>query len=160
AGLDASALTITKNDTTTNARPATTLVPRADSSSDVRTTTVTDGTTDPSRNTVQVIDTSGTTADFALHFVLPGPTGELVDVHTGFIHPGASAADMLNALDAVLNPNNVNPALPFTDNVGVEKHGSTFTITLRGSMAGREIEYVEVRRPGIDVLPKVTTRID
>ena len=52
----------------------------------------------------------------------------------------ASVADMISALSAVLNPNNINPALPFTDNVAVRKHGTIFTITFRAP--SRQVDRV------------------
>ena len=120
------------------------LVARPDSSTDVRTATLHDGTTTPDRDNVQVIDVSATGGGYTLHFVLTSPTGELQDVHTGRIAFDASEADLLSALSAVLNRNNVNPALPFTDNVGVQKHGTSYTITFRGAMRDRKIEYVDL----------------
>ena len=120
------------------------LVPRVDASAEVRTATVRDGTTTPDRDVVQTIDVGGATSgSFVLHYVLPDSQGVLQDVATGAIPIGASAEDLFTALNAVLNPNNINPALPFTDNVTVEKHGSTFTITYQGSMRGQRIAYID-----------------
>ena len=136
-----------RSDRAHHARAAARLVDRR------ATATLHDGTTTPARNTVQMIEATG---DFVLHFVLPNSTGVLQDVHTGFIHATATAEAVLSALCAALNPNNINPALPFTDNVAVEKHGSTFTITFRGSMQSRQIAYVDgpatvtTRLAGID----------
>ena len=91
---------------------------------------------------------------------------------TGSIPVTATAADLLAALSTVLNPNNVNPALPFTDNVAVEKHGSTFTITYQGSMKTQSIAYIDTsgitnghvtvanRASGIDYYNVGTLNID
>src|SRR5581483_10522845 len=50
---------------------------------------------------------------------------------------------VLAALSAILNPNNSNPSLPFTDNVSVEQHGSAYTFIFRGAFAGVQIAYLE-----------------
>ena len=124
--------------------PVTLLTPRVDASASVQASTVRDGTTTPDRDVVQTIDVGGVTGgSFVLHFVLPDSQGVLQDVATGAIPVGASAEDLFTALNAVLNPNNVNPALPFTDNVAVEKHGTIFTITYQGSMRKQSIAYID-----------------
>ena len=105
-----------------------------------RTTTVRDGTTTPDRDVVQTIDVGGATGgSFVLHYVLPDSQGVLQDVATGAIPVIASADDLFTALNAVLNPNNVNPALPFTDNVAVEKHGDD----LHDHLPGLDAEAVD-----------------
>ena len=43
----------------------------------------------------------------------------------------------------VLNPNNVNPALPLTDNVAVTKYGTTYTVYFQGGFADARIGYVD-----------------
>jgi Ca2+-binding RTX toxin-like protein len=55
-----------------------------------------------------------------------------------------TSADVLAALSAVLNPNNVNDALPFTDNVAVTRHGDVLRIALQGEDRDRRIVWVEV----------------
>ncbi|HVP74739.1 MAG TPA: hypothetical protein VMS63_01865, partial [Gaiellaceae bacterium] len=140
AGLDFSELTI---DALPAVQSVTLLTARVDSSAEVRAATVRDGTTTPDRDVVQTIDVGTATGSFVLHYVLPDSQGILQDVATGAIPVGASAEDLFTALNAVLNPNNINPALPFTDNVMVEKHGTTFTITYQGSMRTMRIAYVD-----------------
>src|SRR5262249_35172936 len=115
------------------ATAVTLLKPQPHASADVRTSTVHDGTTAPDRDVVQTINLSNATGgSYVLHFVLPNSQGELQDVATGAIAVSASAGDVLSALSAALNPNNVNPALPFTDNVGVVKHGPSLPTPVRG----------------------------
>ena len=134
------------------------LVPRPDSSVDVRTATVHDGTTSPDLAVVQTIDTSAATGGtYVLHFVLPNSQGVLQDVHTGGIRWNASAADVFSALSSVLNPNNTNPALPFTDNVAVELHNGVYTITFRGSMRAESIAYIDLS--GLTGTATVLTRM-
>ena len=113
------------------------LTPQVDSTTSIVVTTLHDGTKAPAGETVQVLDLGGVTGGtYALHFVITNAQGVVEDIHTGQIEVGASAAAVLAALDAVLNPNNANPALPYTDNVAVEQHGSTFTLVFRGAFAG------------------------
>ena len=148
------------------------LVPAPDASASVTATTVRDGTTSPDRDNVQTIDVGGAAGTFVLHYVLPNSQGVLQDYMTGSIPVTATAADLLAALSTVLNPNNVNPALPFTDNVAVEKHGTTFTITYQGSMKTQSIAYIDTsgitsgqvavanRASGIDYYNVDTLNID
>ena len=116
------------------AAPQSRLVPTLDATATVKVTLVADGTTSPSLNTVQTIAPDGT-GSYLIHFVLANSQGELQDYATGLIGPNDSAAKVLAALSAILNPNNTNPALPFTDNVAVELHGTTYTVTFRGAYA-------------------------
>ncbi len=169
AGLDLSQLT---GAGTGSVVAVTQLVPAPDASASVTATTVRDGTTSPVRDNVQTIDVGGATGSFVLHFVLPNSQGVLQDYETGSIPVTATAADLLAALSTVLNPNNVNPALPFTDNVAVEKHGTTFTITYQGSMKTQSIAYIDTsgitnghvtvanRASGIDYYNVGTLNID
>ena len=152
AGLDFSLLS------GATATPVTQLAPRPDASSSVRVATVHDGTTAPVRDVVQTIDLSNATGgSYVLHFVVANAQGVLQDVHTGGIAWDASAADVLSALSAALNPNNVNPALPYTDNVGVEKHGTTLTLYFRGSAAQQRIAYIDTS--ALDGTAAVATRL-
>jgi hypothetical protein len=137
------------------ATPETSLVPTLDATASVNATIVADGTTTPGLNNVQTISADGT-GSYLIHFVLANSQGALLDYVTGPIQAGSSAADVLAALSAILNPNNTNPALPFTNNVTVEKHGTSFTITFQGAYAGIRIAYVSgaatiaTRTSGID----------
>src|SRR5262249_26327991 len=54
------------------------------------------------------------------------PNDNSVVTWTAAIPFDASAADVLATLSAILNPNNTNPALPFTDNVAVSRHGNVY----------------------------------
>ncbi len=44
----------------------------------------------------------------------------------------ASAEDLLEALSPILNPNNDDPNLPYTDNVAVSKHDNVFHVRFQG----------------------------
>ena len=85
----------------------------------------------PQRTTVQTLTVDATGGTFVLHFLRPNRDGVLVDVATAPIDFDATADDLLlplncpagtlvctlGPLSAALNPNNSNPALPFTDNI-------------------------------------------
>jgi Ca2+-binding RTX toxin-like protein len=137
------------------AAPKTTLFSTLNSTASVTAATVADGTTSPVLGNVQTITSDGL-GSYIIHFVLANSQGALQDFATGPIQGNASAADVLAALSAILNPNNTNPALPFTNNVTVEKHGTSFTITFQGAAAGIRIAYVTgaatiaTRTSGID----------
>src|SRR5437763_8821022 len=92
------------------------------------------------------------------HFEVPDGSGVNHDVATGAIRSDASAADVLSALSAVLNPNNVNPALPFTDNVAVDQHGNSYTITFQGAYPHMAIASVDTSALAGSV--QVATRLD
>jgi Ca2+-binding RTX toxin-like protein len=123
--------------------PLTTLKPTLDATAAVQTAIVDDGTTSPDLDTVQTIDVAATSGTYVLHFDLLNSQGELQDYATGPIEWNASTAALLAALSAVLNPNNTNPALPFTNNVAVELHGSTYQITFQGEFANKSIAYID-----------------
>ena len=151
--------------------PLTTLKPTLDATAAVQTAIVDDGTTSPDLDTVQTIGVAATSGTYVLHFDLLNSQGELQDYATGPIQWNASAAALLAALSAILNPNNTNPALPFTDNVAVELHGSTYQITFQGEFAHQSIAYIDTsqlhgtatvstRESGIDYYDVNTLDID
>ena len=55
----------------------------------------------------------------------------------------ATEADVLAAVSAILNPNNTNPALPFTDNVAVRRYGTVYQLLFRGEDAATTIGWVD-----------------
>jgi Ca2+-binding RTX toxin-like protein len=119
------------------------LLPNLDETVAVETESIRTGTTAPVRTTVQTLTLNGV-GTFVLHFVRPDSNGVLQDAHTAAIGFGASAAEVLGAISAALNPNNVNPALPFTDNVQVTRHGNVLHVLLQGEDRFRAIRWVEV----------------
>src|SRR5207248_8983797 len=125
--------------------PATQLQPSLDGSARVDSGSVREGTTSPTHNTVQRITVNASGGTYVLHFVLPNGGGVPQDISTGPIAYNASAADLLSALDAIMNPNNVNPNLPFTFNVGVEQHGGVYYITYLGQDQLGSIGYIDTR---------------
>ncbi|HXG49762.1 MAG TPA: hypothetical protein VNO52_19245, partial [Methylomirabilota bacterium] len=119
-------------------RTTTLLVPNEEASVDVQTSTLRDGTVMPYRNTLQTVTVSASSGSFRLGFRLD-ETDPLAVTWTAPIAFDASAQDLLAALSAILNPNNTNPALPFTDNVAVSKHGNAYHITFQGEHRSRSI---------------------
>ena len=107
------------------------LVPAFNSSVNVQVTTVTDGTLTPLHNTVQTLEIDATGGSFSIG---------LLGKNTGAIAFNASAQDLYNALNPILNPNNTNTALPFTDNFAVTKHGNVFQILFQGQYQNLAID--------------------
>ena len=101
-------------------RELTGLVPAVGSLVDVQTATIKDGY---ALNTVQTITVDATGGSFTISLL--GRVSEAIPYD-------ATALQLQRILDTILNPNNVNPALPFTDNVSVQKHGNDFLIVFQG----------------------------
>ncbi|MFL6014724.1 MAG: beta strand repeat-containing protein, partial [Gaiellaceae bacterium] len=131
------------------------------------------GTTTPTdRTTVQTLTVGATGGTFVLHFLRPNRDGSLQDVATAPIDFDATADDLLfplncpagtlvctlGPLSAALNPNNSNPALPFTDNVWVTKHGNVLTFFFQGEDRRRGIAYVDVSN--LQGTAKLATRVN
>ena len=125
-------------------RETTGLVAGLGASTDVRVATLRDGALTTERDTVQTLTVDATGGSFVLHFVRANAEGVAQDFATAPIAFNASAAAVLEALSAVLNPNNANPALPFTDNVAVEQHGTTYHLGFRGEHRDIAIAFVDV----------------
>jgi len=138
--------------------PLTGLVPDPDASVDVKVTTVRDGTTEPQLNTVQVLTVDAITGTFRIHFPLADNTGHVHDRVTGAIAAGATAGQLLDALSAVLNPNNTNNALPHTDNVAVAKFGNVYHITFQSDHADLAIDPVDIDTAALDGTLTIETR--
>ena len=116
------------------------LTPAPDSSALVEAMRVQQGTTTPANTIQQTLTVDATGGTFVLHFARPNSDGVLQDVHTAAIKFNASAGELRAAISAVLNPNgavwdvNAPPSFrPFTDNIQVTKHGSTFLLTFQGA---------------------------
>src|SRR5262249_5129064 len=112
-------------------RGTTLLVPAPNASINVLTRTVRDGSVQPARDTLQTLTILAGAGKFRLGARLD-PNDNSVVTWTAAIPFDASAADVLATLSAILNPNNTNPALPFTDNVAVSRHGNVYHILLQG----------------------------
>ena len=112
-------------------RGTTSLIASSDASINVITSTVRDGTTAPTRDTVQIVSVTATGGTFRIGFRLDADDSSVVS-WTGGIAFDASAEALLAALNPLLNPNNGNLSLPHTDNVAVSRHGSAYHILLQG----------------------------
>ena len=68
----------------------------------------------------------------------------LLNQKTSSIAYNASAQDLYNALNPILNPNDTNPALPFTFNFAVTKHGNVFQVLFQGQYPSLSIDPADV----------------
>jgi hypothetical protein len=71
-------------------------------------------------------------------------TIDLLEQTTAQIAYDASVQDIFNALDPILNPNNTNPALPYTDNFRVVKLGDDFHIYFQGAYSDFRLNSIDV----------------
>jgi Ca2+-binding RTX toxin-like protein/phage tail sheath gpL-like len=124
-------------------RDTTGLEPSPDASVDVEITTLRDGSDMPLINVLQTITVNADSGTFRIHFMIEDEEGIMQDIITDDIAFDASADDMLEALSKVLNPNNINPALPFTYNVAVSKHDNVYHITFRGEHRSLAIDHID-----------------
>ncbi|RLL51276.1 calcium-binding protein [Mariprofundus sp. EBB-1] len=104
------------------------------------TATLQDGTLTPALNVVQTLAMNAIAGSFTLSLL-----GQI----TAAIAYNASAADLQAALDPVLNPNNSNPSLPYTNNVVVSKYGEVFQITFQGEHKGLRLTAADVNGAGL-----------
>ena len=112
-------------------RGTTRLIPAEEASVNVVASTVRDGTTVPTLDTVEKLIVTATAGTFRIGLRLnPGDLAAVT--YTAAIDFDATADEVLAALSVLLNPNNSNPAKPFTDNVAVSRHGSVYHIRLQG----------------------------
>ena len=75
------------------------------------------------------------------------------------IDADASAEQLARALEPILNPNNGNLALPFTNNVRVSKFGNVFHITFQGDHRHLWIDPENIDATG-DVAIELADRVD
>ncbi|MHB1244660.1 MAG: hypothetical protein ACYC1P_14865, partial [Gaiellaceae bacterium] len=130
----------------TESRETTNLLPGAGFLVDVRTSTLKDGY---ALNTVQTLTVDGTGS---FKITLLGRT-------TDPIAHDVTAAELQRILDTILNPNNANPALPYTDNVAVTRRGNDFFIVFQGEHSVLSLEAALIATTG-DLRVRLTTRVD
>ena len=68
-----------------------------------------------------------------------------------------SAAELDKYLDPILNPNNTNPGLPYTDNFAVRKVGNDYILTFQGEHANLSIHELDTRELGTTALRTTLT---
>ena len=95
---------------------------------------------------MQTLTLAATGGTYRLHFVRPDESGLLRDYITAPIAHNASADEVLAAISAVLNPNNINPALPFTDNVAVRRYGTRLPAAVPRRVRGHDRRLGRRRR--------------
>jgi len=61
---------------------------------------------------------------------------------------------------AILNPSNTNPALPFTDNVAVSRHGNTYHILLQGAYRRLVLLPADVDSAQLQGTAQLATRVN
>ena len=112
---------------------------------------------------MQTLTLAATGGTYRLHFVRRDPvTGILRDYITAPIAYDASEADVLAAVSAILNPNNVNPALPHTDNVTVRRYGNVYPVPVprRGRRRRRSTGSTRARSPARSRSPRASDGIN
>ncbi len=145
-GLDLS--TLTAGGATATVTAASGLKAGLNSNVGVVTTIVDDGTTSPTLETVQTLNVTATGGSYVLDFVLPNSQGILQDYKTAPIHCNATGADLYAAISAVLNPNDSNPNLPFTYNVAIAQHSTSYQITFQGAYTSLSIASIDTSKLG------------
>ena len=110
-----------------------------DSSVDLRVTTVREGTRTPVSNTVQTLTVGTAPGSFNLTVL-----GTTITVNTT-----DTAAQLQAALSLILNPNNSNPNLPYTNNVAVSRFGNVFMITFQGEHRAYAITAANIVPAGL-----------
>jgi len=121
---------------------------------------VRDGTVSPQRDTVQTLTVEAAAGTLRLHFVLADEQGAVRDVFTDRVAFNAAADELLDALSAVLNPNNTDDAKPHTDNVAVAKFGNVFHVTFQGEYRDLAIAPADIDTSLLEGAVTLETRLD
>jgi len=115
--------------------PETQLKPNPDASVNVVVTTLTEGSLTPEADTVQTLTIDAESGTFSI---------DLLGESTGTLAYDVTVEELTAALEPILNPNNSNPALPYTDNFSITQHAGVFHIAFRGEHSGLMIDRTDI----------------
>ncbi|NOR30694.1 MAG: hypothetical protein GQ539_06320, partial [Sulfitobacter sp.] len=124
------------------------LLAAPDTTTDVTVIEVRAGTTTPRRDNVEVLRLSADSGTFTLSFLVPDVNGIVRLQTTEAIAWDATEAQILAALDPILNPNNGYDFLPYTHNVDVDRLGDAIYLTFQGALADARIASIDTRGLG------------
>jgi len=131
-------------------RETTGLIPAVDESVDVRVETLRNGTTSPVLGNFQVLTLNATEGSFVL---------SLLGQNTAAIAYNASAEEIVDALQPILNPNNTDSAKPYTRNVSVIKLAERYLIQFQGEHQAIELSAEDINTSDLTGTASIETRL-
>ena len=137
AGIDMPSIVWAETPTTTSLAAYT-----AVESANITVSTERQGTTNPQIGNVQTFAVDADSGTFTLTLNVADLLGNPTQT-TAAIAYNATAAQVLAALNPILNPNNTDNSKPYTNNVAVSKIGNVITVVFQGAYAGNSITAVD-----------------